>query len=60
MSTKREVVTKMTADEKLEIIRSGKRRRSLTGVKENKNITFENKGGKFVAVEKEKNSKKQA
>lgn len=54
MSTKREVVTKMTADEKLEIIRSGKRRRSLTGVKENKNITFENKGGKFVAVEKEK------
>ena len=54
MSTKREVVTKMTASEKLDMIRTGKRKRSLTGVKENKNIMFENKGGKFVAVEKEK------
>ena len=54
MSTQREVVTKMTASEKLDMIRTGKRKRSLTGVKENKNITFENKGGKFVAVQKEK------
>jgi hypothetical protein len=44
----------MTADEKMDIIRSGKRKRSLTGLKENKNITFENKGGKYVAVETEK------
>ena len=42
------------AEEKIEIIRSGKRKRSLTGVKENKNIVFENKGGKFVAVETER------
>ena len=49
-----DVVTKMTPDEKLSIIRSGKRKRSLTGVKENKNILFENKGGKFVAVETER------
>ena len=54
MSSNREVVSKMTPGEKLEMIRTGKRKRSLTGVKENKNITFENKGGKFVAVQKEK------
>ncbi len=54
MSTAHPVVTKMTADEKMDIIRSGKRKRSLTGLKENKNITFENKGGKYVAVETEK------
>ena len=54
MSTARPVVTKMTANEKMDIIRSGKRKRSLTGLKENKNITFENKGGKYVAVETEK------
>ena len=44
----------MTADEKMEIIRSGKRKRSLTGVKENKNIAFENQGGKYVAIETER------
>ena len=54
MSTAHPVVTKMTADEKMEIIRSGKRKRSLTGVKENKNIAFENKGGKYVAIETER------
>ena len=54
MSTARPVVTKMTADEKMEIIRSGKRKRSLTGVKENKNIAFENQGGKYVAIETER------
>ena len=54
MSTAHPVVTKMTADEKMEIIRSGKRKRSLTGVKENKNIAFENQGGKYVAVETER------
>ena len=40
------------------MIRSGKRRKSIAGFKEAKNITFSNKEGKFVAVEKEKNSKK--
>lgn len=54
MSKPREVVSQITADEKMEIIRSGKRKRSLTGVKENKNIMFENQGGKFVAVETER------
>ena len=54
MSKAREVVEPITSEEKIEIIRSGKRKRSLTGVKENKNILFENKGGKFVAVETER------
>ena len=54
MSTAHPVVTKMTADEKMEIIRSGKRKRSITGVKENKNIAFENQGGKYVAIETER------
>lgn len=54
MSKTREVVEPITSEEKIEIIRSGKRKRSLTGVKENKNILFENKGGKFVAVETER------
>ena len=54
MSTARPVVAKITADEKMEIIRSGKRKRSLTGVKENKNIAFENKGGKYVAIQTER------
>ena len=54
MSKSREVVEQITPEEKIEIIRSGKRKRSLTGVKENKNIVFENKGGKFVAVETER------
>ena len=40
--------------DKLAMIRSGKRRKSITGFKEAKNITFSNKEGKFVAVEKEK------
>lgn len=54
MSKERPVVEKITPEEKMEIIRSGKRKRSLTGVKENKNILFENKGGKFVAIQTEK------
>ena len=41
-------------DEKLAMIRSGKKKKTITGFKENKNVTFENKGGKFVVVEKEK------
>ena len=54
MSKEIPVVEQITKDEKLEIIRSGKRKRSLTGVKENKNIMFVNKGGKYVAVETER------
>ena len=54
MSKNREVVAPITQDEKMEIIRSGKRKRSLTGVKENKNIVFQNQGGKFVAFETER------
>ena len=46
--------TKSVNDEKLAMIRSGKKKKTITGFKENKNITIENKGGKFVMVEKEK------
>ena len=42
------------SEDKLAMIRSGKKKKTITGFKENKNITFENKGGKFVMVEKEK------
>ena len=54
MSKEHPVVEKISAEEKMEIIRSGKRKRSLTGVKANKNILFENKGGKYVAIQTEK------
>ena len=43
-----------TSSDKLAMIRSGKKKKTVTGFKENKNITFSNKEGKFVAVEKEK------
>ena len=43
-----------TSSEKLALVRSGKKKKTVTGFKENKNITFSNKEGKFVAVEKEK------
>ena len=43
-----------TPENKLDFIRKGKKKKTITGFKENKNVTFENKGGKFVVVEKEK------
>jgi hypothetical protein len=43
-----------TSSDKLEMIRSGKRKKTVTGFKENKNITIQNEKGKFIAVEKEK------
>ena len=43
-----------TPETKLDFIRKGKKKKTITGFKENKNVTFENKGGKFVVVEKEK------
>ena len=43
-----------TPETKLDFIRKGKKKKTITGFKENKNITFENNGGKFVVVEKEK------
>ena len=36
------------------MIRSGKKKKTVTGFKEKKNITFTNKEGKYVAIEKEK------
>jgi len=45
---------KPPSNEKLAMIRSGKKKKTITGFKENKDKTFENKGGKFVVVEKEK------
>ena len=42
------------SSDKLAMIRSGKKKKTVTGFKENKNITFQNDKGKFVAVEKEK------
>ena len=44
----------LTPMNKVEFIRKGKKKKTITGFKENKNITFENKGGKFIMVEKEK------
>lgn len=43
-----------TPENKLDFIRKGKKKKTITGFKENKNVTFENKGGKFVVVEKKK------
>ena len=43
-----------TPENKLDFIRKGKKKKTITGFKENKNVTFENKGGKFIVVEKEK------
>ena len=43
-----------TPENKLDFIRKGKKKKTITGFKENKNVTFENKGGKFVVVKKEK------
>ena len=43
-----------TPETKLDFIRKGKKKKTITGFKENKNVTFENNGGKFVVVEKEK------
>ena len=42
------------SSETLALVRSGKKKKTVTGFKENKNITFSNKEGKFIAVEKEK------
>ena len=42
------------SDSKLRMIRSGKKKKTVTGFKENKNITFSNDAGKFIAVQKEK------
>ena len=48
------VYTPNVSDSKLAMIRSGKKKKTVTGFKENKNITFSNDAGKFVAVQKEK------
>ena len=40
--------------EKIDFIRKGKKKKTITGFKEKKDVTIENKGGKFVVVEKEK------
>ena len=40
--------------EKIEFIRKGKKKKTITGFKAKQDITFENKGGKFILVEKEK------
>lgn len=47
------IITQPSSD-KLAMIRSGKKKKTVTGFKEKKNITFTNKEGKFIAVEKEK------
>lgn len=43
-----------TPAEKLAMIRSGKKKKTVTGFKEKKNITFSTQEGKYVAIEKEK------
>ena len=58
MKAKVPVQDKLMADtstaEKLEMIRSGKKKKTVTGFKQKTNITFSNDEGKFIAVEKEK------
>ena len=39
---------------KVEFIRKGKKKKTITNFKEKKNVTYENQGGKFIVVEKEK------
>ena len=53
-SRSKKVVPLATSSDKLALVRSGKKKKTVTGFKENRNITFSNKEGKFVAVEKEK------
>ena len=53
-SKSKKVVPLATSSDKLALVRSGKKKKTVTGFKENKNITFSNKEGKFIAVEKEK------
>ena len=53
-SKSKKIVPLATSSDKLALVRSGKKKKTVTGFKENKNITFSNKEGKFVAVEKEK------
>ena len=54
-SSKSPVATVAPPDaSKLEMIRSGKKKKTITGFKENKNITLVHDGGKVIAVEKEK------
>ena len=54
MSSRQKGVLPRPSSDKLEIIRSGKKKKSITGYKESKNITFSAKDGKYVAIEKEK------
>ena len=53
-SRSKKVVPLNVSSETLALVRSGKKKKTVTGFKENKNITFSNKEGKFIAVEKEK------
>jgi hypothetical protein len=39
---------------KVDFIRKGKKKKTITNFKEKKNVTYENHGGKFIVVEKEK------
>ena len=54
MSSRPKGVAPHPSSDKLEMIRSGKKRKSITGFKENKNITFSKQDGKYIAIEKEK------
>ena len=54
MSSRPKGVVPHPSSDKLEMIRSGKKRKSITGFKENKNITFSKQDGKYIAIEKEK------
>ena len=48
------VITPTISDSKLGLIRSGKKKKTVTGFKENKNITYSTDQGKFVVKQKEK------
>lgn len=53
-ASKSPVVVSPPDKEKLEMIRTGKKKKTISGVKENKNIKLIQDGSKVIAVEKEK------
>lgn len=57
-ASKSPIVVSAPDKEKLEMIRTGKKKKTVSGFKENKNIKLIQDGSKVIAVQKEKKSKK--
>ncbi len=54
LATKSPVIVTAPDKEKLAMIRSGKKKKTITGFKKNQNIKLVNDGSKVIAIEKEK------